>query len=226
MIFIVVVSIIVLVIGFVSSAAFGFNNPNLPQLVQELFGGNPASFFMPNNKSVVGNFSFDGTCLNGGVEIKEGTICATRLEVFNITSVNVTKQNVTVLENFIVEGNITADFYFGNGSQLTGIIHTSPGGSDTQVQFNDGGGFGGSVGFTFDKSTGDVNITGNLTVDSNTLFVDSNTDRVGINTSTPQNTLNVIGDGNFTGDIYSNSYQVISYQRTVNIKNVTMTAVI
>lgn len=31
---------------------------------------------------------------------------------------------------------------------------------------------------------------------------------------------------NVTGDIYSNNYQVISYQRTVDTKNVTMTAVI
>ena len=31
---------------------------------------------------------------------------------------------------------------------------------------------------------------------------------------------------NATGDIFSNNFQVISYQRTVNIKNVTMTAVI
>jgi len=31
---------------------------------------------------------------------------------------------------------------------------------------------------------------------------------------------------NATGNIYSNNFQVISYQRTVNIKNVTMTAVI
>ncbi|KKK49696.1 hypothetical protein LCGC14_3132470, partial [marine sediment metagenome] len=49
----------------------------------------------------------DGICLDGGVEIKEGVICATRLEIFNITSVNVTKQNVTILEDFIVVGNLT-----------------------------------------------------------------------------------------------------------------------
>lgn len=33
------------------------------------------------------------------------------------------------------------------------------------------------------------------------------------------------GELNVTGDIYSNNYQVLSYQRTVNTKNVTMTAV-
>lgn len=34
------------------------------------------------------------------------------------------------------------------------------------------------------------------------------------------------GDTNVTGDIYSNNYQVLSYKRTVNSLNVTMTAVI
>ena len=38
----------------------------------------------------------------------------------------------------------------------------------------------------------------NLTVDTSTLFVNSNTDRVGIGTSSPQNTLNVVGDINVT----------------------------
>ena len=38
----------------------------------------------------------------------------------------------------------------------------TPGGADTEVQFNDGGAFGGDAGFTFDKATGLVNI-GSLT---------------------------------------------------------------
>ena len=46
--------------------------------------------------------------------------------------------------------NITADTYFGNGSQLTGIDNASPGGSDTQIQFNDGGIFRGTSQFFWD----------------------------------------------------------------------------
>ena len=42
-----------------------------------------------------------------GVEIRnDGTICGQRLEVFNITSVNITKQTITILENLIILGNI------------------------------------------------------------------------------------------------------------------------
>jgi len=50
----------------------------------------------------------------------------------------------------------------------------------------------------------DVNVDDNFTVDSSVLFVNSNIDRVGIGTTNPQNPLNVVGDGNFTGNLYSN----------------------
>ncbi len=63
-------------------------------------------------------------------------------------------------------------------------------------------------------ASGDLFVTGNgtigknFTVDTNTLFVDSVLNRVGIGTTTPQNTLNVLGDINFTGLIYGNGSQL------------------
>ena len=50
------------------------------------------------------------------------------------------------------------------GGHTAGGGGGTPGGSDTQVQFNDGGDFGGSGAFTFAKGTGDVLISGSLTV--------------------------------------------------------------
>lgn len=38
----------------------------------------------------------------------------------------------------------------------------SPGGSNTQVQFNDSGSFGGDAGFTYNKTTDTVNVAGNV----------------------------------------------------------------
>ena len=67
--------------------------------------------------------------------------------------------------------NVTASFYIGDGSLLTGIS-------------------GGSLW---------TNSSGNATFTSG---------RVGIGTTTPQNTLNVIGDINFTGLIYGNGSQL------------------
>jgi len=46
-----------------------------------------------------------------------------------------------------------------------------------------------------------INTTGNLSVDFGTLFVDSNLNMVGIGTYNPKQPLNVIGDGNFTGNM-------------------------
>lgn len=39
----------------------------------------------------------------------------------------------------------------------------TPGGSNTQVQFNDSGAFAGNSGFTFDKATGNLNVSGAVT---------------------------------------------------------------
>jgi len=43
----------------------------------------------------------------------------------------------------------------------------------------------------------------NFSVNGTTLFVDSSSGNVGVGTTSPQNKLNVIGEGNFTGDLYS-----------------------
>jgi hypothetical protein len=43
----------------------------------------------------------------------------------------------------------------------------APGGSNTQIQYNDSGAFGGNTGFTFNEVNGNVNIPGNLVVASN-----------------------------------------------------------
>ena len=48
---------------------------------------------------------------------------------------------------------------------------TSPGGSDTQVQYNNGGSFGGVASLTFNDSTGDLNI-----IDDKKLFFGTNSD--------------------------------------------------
>lgn len=44
-------------------------------------------------------------------------------------------------------------------SSLASIFSSTPGGSDTQVQFNDGGSFGGDSGFTYNKTANRVTIT-------------------------------------------------------------------
>ena len=52
----------------------------------------------------------------------------------------------------------------------------TPGGSDTQVQFNDGGTFGGDAGLTYNKTTDELTLAGDINLD----------DGVGGNTTTVQ----------------------------------------
>lgn len=49
-----------------------------------------------------------------------------------------------------------------NGTTFSGGGGGTPGGANTQVQFNDGGSFGGTAGFTFDKSSNAVSAAGNI----------------------------------------------------------------
>jgi hypothetical protein len=72
-------------------------------------------------------------------------------------------------------------------------------GADKQVIFNDGGVLAGDAGLTYNKATDALTITGALTVDTTTLVVNAAgyTDRVGIGTATPTETLEVKGTANF-----------------------------
>jgi hypothetical protein len=70
----------------------------------------------------------------------------------------------------------------------------SAAGSDTQVQFNDGGSaFGGDAGLTYNKTTNALTITGDLVVNTSTLFVDESASEVGIGTAAPSSLLTVQG---------------------------------
>lgn len=59
--------------------------------------------------------------------------------------------------------NVTSDSSWEEiGSSGSGS--GTPGGSNTQIQFNSGSNFGGSAKFTFDVATGATNVSGSLTV--------------------------------------------------------------
>ena len=51
------------------------------------------------------------------------------------------------------------------------------------------------------------------------MLIDSATGQVGINTTNPQNTLNVVGDANFTGELYANGNRIDNFNSTGLIAN-------
>jgi hypothetical protein len=61
--------------------------------------------------------------------------------------------NISNVANITSAANITASFFIGNGSSLTGVS-ASPAGSNTQIQFNNSGAFGGNSTFTINTATG------------------------------------------------------------------------
>ncbi len=68
----------------------------------------------------------------------------------------------TLNDAVVATGNITAPYFLGNASQMTGLPEADPAGSNTQIQFNDGGAFGADADFYFDKTTNTLVVNGNL----------------------------------------------------------------
>jgi len=121
--------------------------------------------------------------------------------------------------NVVSTGTVTATKYFGDGSNLTGLPSTPPGGSPGAVQFSNGSTFGGDATNFFWNSTSrllgirtnapmaPLDIRGSSTTysllvstssisEQYNLVVSSPTGNVGISTGTPQYTLDVNGDIN------------------------------
>ena len=81
--------------------------------------------------------------------------------------------------NFV--GSLVAATASGIAATIT-VSDVTPGGSDGQVQYNDGGSFGGSADLTYDDTTG----------------------RIGINSATPDRKLSVVGDVGVGGSGFFN----------------------
>lgn len=89
----------------------------------------------------------------------------------------------------------------------------TPGGSDTQVQFNDGGSFGGDAGFTYNKTTDTVTVAGDVLADrlaledsdsSHRLYIDPGSDlsadrTLTLTTGDASRTLTMSGDATISG---------------------------
>ncbi len=111
-------------------------------------------------------------------------------------------------EKLTVGGNITVtsgnDICISGGNCLSSPGGVSPRGTEGAIQFNDGGSFGGNASqFFINKTSGNVNVTGNVTAD---YFIGDGSQLTGI-----------------TGGIWSNVSGVATYNGGVNItENLTL----
>jgi hypothetical protein len=113
-----------------------------------------------------------------------------------ITTGNIDGGNVNAFA-FSASGNVTTTaFFIGDGSQLTNLPAATPGGSDTQVQFNSAGAFDGDSLFTWDTANAQSQI-GNIKITA------ANTNIQSVNAwdpnTTPQQARITVGTG-YDGD--------------------------
>jgi hypothetical protein len=153
----------------------------------------------------------------------------------NITSLGtLTSLNVAGNISFASSGNVSlgsvSNVHISGG--LTGYVLTtdgtgnlswesagggsgSPGGSNTQLQFNDGGSFGGSAAFTFNKVSNAVVLTGNVTTKN--LTSNSQTVYGNVNISGNATAGYYFGDGSYLTNVQSDVANYVAQPAQSNI---------
>jgi cytoskeletal protein CcmA (bactofilin family) len=156
------------------------------------------------------NSSVDGQLdIAADVELE---ITAPTVDINASTAVTIDTTTLTVTGSVNVVGDLDVDNLNLNGNAIIstntdGNIDLTPNGTGevniTKVDINggtiDGTVIGGSTPAAISGTTG--TFSGDLTVDTDTLFVDASENRVGINNATPAYALDVAGDITATGDV-------------------------
>jgi hypothetical protein len=117
--------------------------------------------------------------------------------------------------NSTVNATVNSTAFALNGVAITGGAGGSPGGANTQVQFNDSGAFLGTAGFTFDKATNNATIANTLTIGG---FI-ANTTLIKMGANVLIDTVK-ISVGNSTANLLANSIivQVANATGTANLQ--------
>jgi hypothetical protein len=81
----------------------------------------------------------------------------------------------TINQNELAVDTTNKRIYIGAADGSGTLIGAAPGGSDTQVQFNDSGNLGGDSGLTYNKTTDSLTITGDLAVNGGDITTSTTT---------------------------------------------------
>lgn len=147
-----------------------------------------ANGYVVITNNIGGTFVVEGSSASSTAEIENGS---SNVYVYNngniafsvtgTSNVMVVHLNGIDLPGAVSAGSVKTDnIYYANGQPWN--FGQDPGGSNTQIQFNDSGNFAGSSSFTFNKTTNTVSvsnlsvsgnalISGNLSVDGNLIYI-------------------------------------------------------
>jgi hypothetical protein len=167
-----------------------------PEEIQLTFAQGVLSVPGGNNTQL----QYNNNGLFGG--IPNVTFNGSNISLGNVSTVKITGGTNGFVLQTDGTGNLDWTAQTGGGGNGT------PGGSNTQIQYNDAGSFGGNVGFTFNEVTGNVAIPGNLSVigNINGNLVADNANISGTLTAGNANISGTLTAGNANvGMLYSNN---------------------
>jgi hypothetical protein len=139
------------------------------------------TYFVPNNFqglftvpiTIDGTFEIDGILAEVGTAINSlnsqiifddnGELTGNAGFTFDTVS-----GNLAVPGNATVAAILTNNYYYANGSPLD--IGGAPGGSNTQIQFNNAGEFGATANLSFDSATNNLAVTGNIVLTTGSYY--------------------------------------------------------
>ena len=161
-----------------------------------------------------GNYTFNNVIATGSLLSANANIS----NIVGITNIVANTTTITVTGNLTTTSNISAgniktdNLLYANGNPWSiGASSTPPGGSNTQVQFNDAGSFNGNSNFTFNKTTNTLTVTN----------ISSN--GAGLSNLTASNITGQVGNALVAGTIYTNAQPNITSVGTLTDLAVTGT---
>lgn len=139
------------------------------------------------------------------------------VEFGNVQTTGVYADTLSSTGNASVGNILTDGYYYANGQP---VDFQQPAGSNTQLQFNDNNDFGASANLTFDKTTNNLSLSGNLLsngVISTTGNITGN--NLSITANAAVGNLDVTGTVSFTGDVSAGNISASGNVTTPNVRS-------
>lgn len=134
-----------------------------------------ANGFVTIRNEVGGTFTVEGTTASGTNEIENGTSNVLVYSNGNIAMTVANNANIMVITtaganltgNLTTDGVKTNNLYYANGTAWD--FGQDPGGSNTQIQFNNNGNFAGNANLTYNTATNNLALNGNFVVSNGVI---------------------------------------------------------